>query len=80
VTAPYDGASEREDPRPCQEERSSEHHHREQGTLQRLQDLLKACFIDVIKWDAAAKKPVIAYPEECVAVHVLRDQLSRAPR
>ena len=26
----------------------------------------KACFIDVIKWDAAAKKPVIAYPEECV--------------
>ena len=26
----------------------------------------KACFIDVIKWDAEAKKPVIAYPEECV--------------
>jgi len=24
------------------------------------------CFIDVIKWDAAAKKPIIAYPEECV--------------
>ena len=26
----------------------------------------KACFIDVIKWDTAAKKPVVAYPEECV--------------
>ena len=26
----------------------------------------KACFIDVIKWDDKAKKPVIAYPEECV--------------
>ena len=26
----------------------------------------KACFIDVIKWDDEAKKPVIAYPEECV--------------
>jgi NAD-dependent dihydropyrimidine dehydrogenase PreA subunit len=26
----------------------------------------KACFIDIIKWDRATKKPVIAYPEECV--------------
>ncbi len=26
----------------------------------------KACFIDVIKWDAAKRKPIIAYPEECV--------------
>jgi NAD-dependent dihydropyrimidine dehydrogenase PreA subunit len=26
----------------------------------------KACFIDVIKWDATTKRPVIAYPEECV--------------
>lgn len=26
----------------------------------------KACFVDVIKWDDAAKRPVIAYPEECV--------------
>jgi NAD-dependent dihydropyrimidine dehydrogenase PreA subunit len=27
----------------------------------------KACFIDVIKWDAEAKRPIIAYPDECVA-------------
>lgn len=26
----------------------------------------KACFIDIIKWDEKAKKPVIAYPDECV--------------
>lgn len=26
----------------------------------------KACFIDVIKWDSEAGRPVIAYPEECV--------------
>lgn len=26
----------------------------------------KSCFIDVIKWDAQKKKPVIKYPEECV--------------
>ncbi len=29
-------------------------------------DCFKACFIDVIKWDAQTKKPIIAYPEECV--------------
>ena len=26
----------------------------------------KSCFIDVIKWDAANKRPIIKYPEECV--------------
>ena len=26
----------------------------------------KSCFIDVIKWDDSLKKPVIAYPEDCV--------------
>lgn len=26
----------------------------------------QSCFIDVINWDEAAKRPVIAYPEECV--------------
>ena len=26
----------------------------------------KSCFIDVIKWDAENKRPVIMYPEECV--------------
>lgn len=29
-------------------------------------DCFEACFIDIIKWDAEAKKPVIAYPQECV--------------
>ncbi len=26
----------------------------------------KACFIDVIKWNAKTRRPIIAYPEECV--------------
>jgi NAD-dependent dihydropyrimidine dehydrogenase PreA subunit len=26
----------------------------------------RSCFIDVIKWDSVKRKPVIAYPEECV--------------
>jgi NAD-dependent dihydropyrimidine dehydrogenase PreA subunit len=26
----------------------------------------KACWIDVIRWDESAKRPVIAYPEDCV--------------
>ena len=26
----------------------------------------KSCFIDVIKWDAERRKPVVKYPEECV--------------
>ena len=26
----------------------------------------KACWIDVIRWDEAAKRPIIAYPEDCV--------------
>ena len=25
----------------------------------------KACFVDVIKWDNEARKPIIAYPEDC---------------
>ena len=25
-----------------------------------------ACFADVIRWDAEAKQPIIAYPEDCV--------------
>ncbi len=27
---------------------------------------MKACFVDVIRWDEQAKKPVVAYPEDCV--------------
>jgi NAD-dependent dihydropyrimidine dehydrogenase PreA subunit len=27
---------------------------------------MNACFADVIRWDDAKKKPVIAYPEDCV--------------
>lgn len=26
----------------------------------------KACFIDIIKWDAEKRKPIIKYPKECV--------------
>ena len=26
----------------------------------------KACWIDVIRWNEEKKKPVIAYPEDCV--------------
>jgi len=26
----------------------------------------KSCFVDVIKWDAEVKRPVVAYPEDCV--------------
>ncbi len=29
-----------------------------------------ACFADVIRWDAEAKRPVIAYPEDCVRCNV----------
>jgi NAD-dependent dihydropyrimidine dehydrogenase PreA subunit len=27
---------------------------------------VKACFIDILRWDEAAKKPVPAYEQECV--------------
>ncbi len=26
----------------------------------------KACFVDVIRWDAEKKKPIIAYPQDCM--------------
>jgi len=26
----------------------------------------KACYIDVIRWDETAKKPIVAYPDDCV--------------
>jgi NAD-dependent dihydropyrimidine dehydrogenase PreA subunit len=26
----------------------------------------KACWIDVIRWDAVRDRPIIAYPEDCV--------------
>jgi NAD-dependent dihydropyrimidine dehydrogenase PreA subunit len=25
-----------------------------------------ACFVDVLRWDDEAKKPIVAYPEDCV--------------
>ncbi len=28
---------------------------------------MNSCFLDVIRWDAEAKKPNVAYPEDCVA-------------
>jgi len=27
---------------------------------------MNACFMDVIRWDNDNKKPVVAYPEDCV--------------
>jgi NAD-dependent dihydropyrimidine dehydrogenase PreA subunit len=27
---------------------------------------MNACFADVIRWNEADKKPVVAYPEDCV--------------
>ncbi len=27
---------------------------------------VKACFIDVLRWDEAEDRPVVAYPEDCV--------------
>jgi NAD-dependent dihydropyrimidine dehydrogenase PreA subunit len=27
---------------------------------------MNACFMDVIRWDDDNKKPVVAYPEDCV--------------
>jgi NAD-dependent dihydropyrimidine dehydrogenase PreA subunit len=38
----------------------------------------QACFIDVIKWDEKAKKPVIAYPDECV--HCMYCEINCAKR
>jgi NAD-dependent dihydropyrimidine dehydrogenase PreA subunit len=26
----------------------------------------KACFIDVLRWDEQNKRPIVAYPEDCV--------------
>ena len=30
----------------------------------------QACFADVIRWDADAKRPIVAYPEDCVRCNV----------
>jgi NAD-dependent dihydropyrimidine dehydrogenase PreA subunit len=27
---------------------------------------MKACFVDVIRWDEGQKTPIVAYPEDCV--------------
>ena len=27
---------------------------------------MDACFVDVLQWDEEIKKPVVAYPEDCV--------------
>ena len=29
-----------------------------------------ACFADVIRWDAEAKRPIVAYEEDCVRCNV----------
>jgi NAD-dependent dihydropyrimidine dehydrogenase PreA subunit len=30
----------------------------------------KACFADVIRWDEATKRPIVAYMEDCVRCNV----------
>ena len=30
----------------------------------------KACFVDVFRWDAEKKRPLVAYPEDCVQCNV----------
>ena len=27
---------------------------------------VKACFVDVIRWDDGEEEPIVAYPEDCV--------------
>lgn len=27
---------------------------------------VKACFVNVLRWDQTQKKPVVAYPEDCM--------------
>lgn len=27
---------------------------------------VRACFVNVLQWDAVKKRPVVAYPEDCV--------------
>jgi NAD-dependent dihydropyrimidine dehydrogenase PreA subunit len=30
------------------------------------QTCYKSCFVDVFRWDRDAKRPIVAYPEDCV--------------
>ncbi len=30
------------------------------------ENCVKACFVDVLRWDEAEDRPVVAYPEDCV--------------
>ncbi|MCL5735696.1 MAG: ferredoxin family protein [Actinobacteria bacterium] len=30
----------------------------------------EACFADVLRWDEAVKRPIVAYPEDCVECNV----------
>ncbi len=30
----------------------------------------KACFVDVFRWDSEKKRPIVAYPEDCVQCNV----------
>ncbi|MBN2238329.1 MAG: ferredoxin family protein [Dehalococcoidales bacterium] len=35
-------------------------------TCKGCKNCMNACFVDVIRWNDEAKKPVVAYPEDCV--------------
>jgi NAD-dependent dihydropyrimidine dehydrogenase PreA subunit len=31
---------------------------------------VKGCFVNVLRWDQVKKKPIVAYPEDCVHCNV----------
>ena len=35
-------------------------------TCKSCKNCMNACFVDVIRWNEEDKKPVVAYPEDCV--------------
>ena len=38
----------------------------DQDECNRCKTCVKACFVNVFRWDKAGKQPVVAYPEDCV--------------
>ena len=39
-------------------------------TCSRCKTCVKACFVNVLRWDETEKKPVVAHPEDCVHCNV----------
>lgn len=40
------------------------------STCTKCRHCVKACFVDVIRWDEEENAPVAAYPEDCVQCYV----------